>query len=157
MKLKGKLVAEPTNTDPSVLIGLVLIRTNEDQPVDFILPKRLSECVNGYERVSPRLLWFRGKVVKSVLEDEGKKVRGVNKRTNISKKNNEWWNFKARKIASEKKKTWLDLPSAKANHRVPRKDILKDKLKNAKSTYKDAKMRAKECVKRRKNEIKKTL
>ncbi|GBP42906.1 hypothetical protein EVAR_87285_1 [Eumeta japonica] len=58
------------------------------------------------------------------------------------------------KVLSEKKKAWIDLLSAKANHRVRRKDILKDTLKDAQSTYKDTKMRAKECVERRKNEIK---
>ncbi|GBP09765.1 hypothetical protein EVAR_81050_1 [Eumeta japonica] len=86
--------------------------------------------------------------------DEAKNVRGANKRTNFSKKNNECWNFEVRKIVREKKKTWLGLLYAKANHRVQRKDVLKDKLKDAESTHKNEIMRAKECVNRRKNEIK---
>ncbi|GBP44164.1 hypothetical protein EVAR_31608_1 [Eumeta japonica] len=57
----------------------------------------------------------------------------------------------------EKKKAWLDLVSAKANHRVQKRDSLKDKLKDVDRTYKDAKTRAKEYVKRRKNEIKESL
>ncbi|GBP40274.1 hypothetical protein EVAR_83964_1 [Eumeta japonica] len=59
-----------------------------------------------------------------------------------------------RKVVSEKKKVWLDLLSAKTNYRAQRKGILKDMLKDAESTYKDAKTRAKEYVKRRKNETK---
>ncbi|GBP59709.1 hypothetical protein EVAR_48678_1 [Eumeta japonica] len=65
------------------------------------------------------------------LKDESKKACGVNKRTNISKKDNEWWNFDVRIVVSEKKKSWLDLLSAKAHHRVQRKDILKDKKNGA--------------------------
>ncbi|GBP18445.1 hypothetical protein EVAR_93848_1 [Eumeta japonica] len=49
---------------------------------------------------------------------------------------NEWWNFELRKVFGEKKKAWLDLLSAKANHREQKKDILKDKPKDAESTYK---------------------
>ncbi|GBP31572.1 hypothetical protein EVAR_78151_1 [Eumeta japonica] len=52
-----------------------------------------------------------------------------------------------RKVVSEKKKACLDLLSANANYRVQRKDIFKDKLKDAESTYEDAKLRAKQCVK----------
>ncbi|GBP41527.1 hypothetical protein EVAR_20332_1 [Eumeta japonica] len=70
-------------------------------------------------------------VTKSVLVDEAKKVCGVNKRTNVTKKDNECLNFEVRKVVSKKKKAWLDLLSAKTNHRVQRKDILKDKLKDA--------------------------
>ncbi|GBP45180.1 hypothetical protein EVAR_25885_1 [Eumeta japonica] len=92
-------------------------------------------------------------MTKSVFIDEAKKACEV-KRTNVSKKNNVWWNLEMRKVVNEKKKAWLELLSAKANHRVQRKDILKDELKNAECMYKDAKMRAKECVKTRKNEIK---
>ncbi|GBP49822.1 hypothetical protein EVAR_83771_1 [Eumeta japonica] len=58
------------------------------------------------------------------------------------------------KVVSEKEKARLDLLSAKVNYRVKRKDILKDKLKAAERTYKDAKLRDKECEKRRKIEIK---
>ncbi|GBP84079.1 hypothetical protein EVAR_68781_1 [Eumeta japonica] len=65
-----------------------------------------------------------------------------------------WKNFKARKVVSEKKKAWLDVLSVKANHRVQRKNILKDKLNDAERTYKDANIKAKECVEIRKNEIK---
>ncbi|GBP24437.1 hypothetical protein EVAR_19313_1 [Eumeta japonica] len=53
-----------------------------------------------------------------------------------------------------KKNAWLDMQSAKTNHKAQRKDILKDELKDAESTYEDAKMRTKEYVKIRKNEIK---
>ncbi|GBP23228.1 hypothetical protein EVAR_82393_1 [Eumeta japonica] len=45
------------------------------------------------------------------------------------------------------------LYEAKANHREQRKETLKDKLKDAESTYKDAKVGGKEYVKRRNNEI----
>ncbi|GBP46482.1 hypothetical protein EVAR_28061_1 [Eumeta japonica] len=59
-----------------------------------------------------------------------------------------------RKVFSEKEKSWLGLLSAKANHSEQRRDILKEKLKDVESTYKGAKMRAKEYVKRRKKEKK---
>ncbi|GBP35552.1 hypothetical protein EVAR_17413_1 [Eumeta japonica] len=70
------------------------------------------------------------------------------------KERQEWWNFKVKKVVSEEKKAWLDSVSAKTNHREKRKDILKYKLKDAESIYKDAKTRARECMKRRKNEMK---
>ncbi|GBP31007.1 hypothetical protein EVAR_81906_1 [Eumeta japonica] len=44
-----------------------------------------------------------------------------------------------RNVVCDEKKTWLGLLSAKANHEVQRKDILKNKLKYAESTYIDAK------------------
>ncbi|GBP87514.1 hypothetical protein EVAR_86551_1 [Eumeta japonica] len=93
----------------------------------------------GDERVNKNELDELWKVTKSVLVDEAKKVCGVNKRTNVSKKDNEWWNYKVRKVVSEKKKVWLDLLSEKTKHRVQRKDILKDKLQYAESMNKDAK------------------
>ncbi|GBP61990.1 Oxysterol-binding protein-related protein 9 [Eumeta japonica] len=54
----------------------------------------------------------------------------------------------------EKAKAQTILDHSNANHRVQRNNILKDKPKDAESTYKDAKINAKEYVKRRKNEIK---
>ncbi|GBP39656.1 hypothetical protein EVAR_25480_1 [Eumeta japonica] len=48
------------------------------------------------------------------------------------------------KVVDKKKKAWLDLLSTKANYRVQRKEILKDKLKYAENTCKDLKIRAKE-------------
>ncbi|GBP61656.1 hypothetical protein EVAR_43593_1 [Eumeta japonica] len=71
---------------------------------------------------------FLVKATKSVLVDEPKEVCVVNKRTNVNKQDSEWWNFEVRKVVIDKKKAWLDLLFAKANHRVQRKDILKDKL-----------------------------
>ncbi|GBP91682.1 hypothetical protein EVAR_100262_1 [Eumeta japonica] len=68
-----------------------------------------------YEWLELDELW---KVMKSILVDEAKKACGVNKRTNVSKKDNKWRNLEVRKVISEKKKAWLDLQSAKANHRV---------------------------------------
>ncbi|GBP16599.1 hypothetical protein EVAR_19394_1 [Eumeta japonica] len=41
------------------------------------------------------------------------KVCGVNKRTDVSKEDNGWWNFEVRKVVSEKKRAWLDLLSTK--------------------------------------------
>ncbi|GBP92231.1 hypothetical protein EVAR_64414_1 [Eumeta japonica] len=41
---------------------------------------------------------------------------------------------RSEKVVNEKKKAWLDLFSEKANHRVQRKDILKDQRKDAEST-----------------------
>ncbi|GBP20991.1 hypothetical protein EVAR_9565_1 [Eumeta japonica] len=38
-----------------------------------------------------------------------------------------------RKVVSEKKKAWLDLLSAKANHREQRKDILKAMVEKARN------------------------
>ncbi|GBP34091.1 hypothetical protein EVAR_28224_1 [Eumeta japonica] len=58
-----------------------------------------------------------GKVTKSVLVDEAKKVCRVNKKTNVSKKDNERWNFEVKKVITEKKKASLDLLSANANHK----------------------------------------
>ncbi|GBP41164.1 hypothetical protein EVAR_31289_1 [Eumeta japonica] len=58
----------------------------------------------------------------------------MNKRTNVSKKNIEWWNFEKRKVVGEKKKAWLNLLSPKATHRMQRTDVLKDKLKDAENT-----------------------
>ncbi|GBP18045.1 hypothetical protein EVAR_16991_1 [Eumeta japonica] len=52
----------------------------------------------SYECLELDELW---KVTKSVLVDEAKKVCGVNKRTNVSKKDNEWSNFEVRKVVSE--------------------------------------------------------
>ncbi|GBP97242.1 hypothetical protein EVAR_68332_1 [Eumeta japonica] len=62
--------------------------------------------------------------MKSVLVDEAKKVCEVNKRTNVSKKDNEWRNFEVRKVVSEEKKVWLDLLSAKANHSAKKGHLL---------------------------------
>ncbi|GBP84083.1 hypothetical protein EVAR_68785_1 [Eumeta japonica] len=101
--------------------------------------------IKQYELLELDELW---KVTKFVLVGEAKKVCGVNKSTNVSKKDNEWWNFETRNVVSEKKKAWLELLSAKDNHRIQRNDVLKDKLNDAERTHKDAKMRAKEYVKR---------
>ncbi|GBP38275.1 hypothetical protein EVAR_29219_1 [Eumeta japonica] len=57
-----------------------------------------------------------------------------------SDKNNEWWNFEVRQVVSEKK-AWLDLLSTKANHSA-RKNILKDKLKDAEKEKNAVEMRS---------------
>ncbi|GBP32435.1 Indole-3-acetaldehyde oxidase [Eumeta japonica] len=99
--------------------------------------------------------WWRGEdksMIDFIIVDDSfrSKVEDTRVYRDVNVGTDQRW----RKVASEKKKAWLYLLSAKAICRVQGKDILKDKLKDAKSTYKDVKMRAKECVKRRKNEIK---
>ncbi|GBP15607.1 Phosphatidylinositol 4-phosphate 5-kinase type-1 gamma [Eumeta japonica] len=121
--------------------------------VGFIPLERLSECVNGYECVSPRLFWLGVEIGLTRIFILGVYAPGLSTPLE-ERKDNEWWNFEVRKLFSEKKKALLDLLSVKRNHRVQRNNILKNKLKCTESMHKDAKMRAKEFVKRRKNEIK---
>ncbi|GBP55224.1 hypothetical protein EVAR_36807_1 [Eumeta japonica] len=52
MKLKVKVVVEPSNADPSILVGLALIRVNEDAvALASSYQKKIFECVNGYKCV----------------------------------------------------------------------------------------------------------
>ncbi|GBP01016.1 hypothetical protein EVAR_2296_1 [Eumeta japonica] len=57
----------------------------------------------------------------------------MNKRTNVNKKDDEWWNFEVRKVVSEKRKHgWIycqQRPTTEC-----KKDILKYKLKDAESS-----------------------
>ncbi|GBP27653.1 hypothetical protein EVAR_12697_1 [Eumeta japonica] len=63
MRLKGKVVVEPSNADPSIFIDLALSRANEDVTVlASSYKKKISERVNGNEYVSPRILWLRVKI-----------------------------------------------------------------------------------------------
>ncbi|GBP72261.1 Cyclic AMP-dependent transcription factor ATF-6 alpha [Eumeta japonica] len=62
------------------------------------------------------------------------------KNDDVCKKDNDCWNSEVRRAVSEKKDAYLNLLSTKANHRVQRKDILKDKAKYTESTYKNAKL-----------------
>ncbi|GBP62353.1 hypothetical protein EVAR_42097_1 [Eumeta japonica] len=101
-----------------IKIGKLQDQNGKDEYVERL--KDSFSKIKQYEYLELDELW---KVMKSVLVDEPRKVCGVNKRTNVNKKDNEWWNFEIG-------------------------------YKMLKVRNKDAKMRAKEYVKRRKNDIK---
>ncbi|GBP90953.1 hypothetical protein EVAR_64544_1 [Eumeta japonica] len=59
MRLKGKIVVEPSNGSFDTYCSGVDQKQRGCRDVGFILSEILSECVNGYDCVSPRLLWLR--------------------------------------------------------------------------------------------------
>ncbi|GBP35872.1 hypothetical protein EVAR_23121_1 [Eumeta japonica] len=71
-----------------------------------------------FERLELDELW---KVTKSVLIDEAKKVYRVNKKTDVSKKDNEWLNFEMMIVVAEKKKKQQDLLFTMLNCRLKKK------------------------------------
>ncbi|GBP82341.1 hypothetical protein EVAR_90976_1 [Eumeta japonica] len=109
--------------------------------VGFTLLERLFKFVSGYECTpdTSKLLEERKEFWTDVRDILMKCDR--NERIVILDNFNGWVGVQqdgyekvlVRKIASKKKKAWLDLLSAKANDKVQRKDSLKDKLKDAES------------------------
>ncbi|GBP67177.1 hypothetical protein EVAR_42056_1 [Eumeta japonica] len=163
---KRKIEVEPSNADPSKLIDLALIRANGDVAMR-IRPRYVQTAREaggvwadvrdisemGQKRWDSNIRRRRkdkGMIGFIIVDDRLRGELWIRECTVASKliQTTSYW-----KVVSEKKKVWMDLLSPKANYRVQRKNILKDKLKDTESTHKDAIMKAKECVKRRKNTV----
>ncbi|GBP82700.1 hypothetical protein EVAR_64588_1 [Eumeta japonica] len=83
-------------------LELIKVGKLQDQNIKYEYVERLKDSLGEiiqYECLELDELW---KVMKSVLVDKAKKIFGVNKRTNVSKKDNEWRNFEVKKVVNEK-------------------------------------------------------